>query len=221
MKSRDMTATPTSTGWILPETELAQWLRNGNLWLRLSFKLRLLMDTSLECSALPSQRRHTNRLRRPATQKHPIRRLSEGRWWKLCSLRYKRTISRISWRSYLKNRLEKTFRKNAAEFSHFKTTAWSERWRFLRSPSSISLNWWSFTRTSPTTHQRGLPTPATNFRTPEHEWEFDETDDNHILFIALASEPPLSFLSFVFMKLIFALDYSIIKSSRIELMLCF
>ena len=93
MKSRDMTASRTSTEWISLEIKLALWLRNGNLSLKVLSKLKLLTDTSLECSALPSQRRHTNRSKPPATPKHPTRSLSERRWWKLCNPTYKSQVS--------------------------------------------------------------------------------------------------------------------------------
>jgi len=61
MRLKDLTATLTSMEWTLPEIELAQWLRNGTLSLRLSYKPKPLMDTSLECSALPSPRKHTSK----------------------------------------------------------------------------------------------------------------------------------------------------------------
>merc|ERR1711998_548704 len=78
---KDLTATPTSTEWTLPETKLAQWLRNGTLSLRLSYKPKPLMDIFLECSALLSPRRHINKSRQPATPRLPTRSLLEQNSW--------------------------------------------------------------------------------------------------------------------------------------------
>jgi len=99
MRLRDLTATPTSMVWTSPETRPAPWSRNGTHSLRLSFKLRPLMVTSSECSALLSQRRHLNRSRLHATPKLPTRSSLERRWWRLCKPLFKSHPSRNSSRS--------------------------------------------------------------------------------------------------------------------------
>ena len=96
MRSRDLTATPTSTVWTSPETRAAPWSESGTPLLRPLFKPRQWTATSLECSALLSPRKHQDKLRRPATPKLPTRSSLERRWWRLCNLLFKSPISRSS-----------------------------------------------------------------------------------------------------------------------------
>lgn len=98
MKLKDLTATLTSTAWTSPEIRPAQWLRNGTLSLRLSYKPRPPMVTSSECSALLSPRRHINKLKQHATPRLPTRSSLEKRWWKSCNPLYKSQLSRSLWR---------------------------------------------------------------------------------------------------------------------------
>ena len=79
MRLKDLIAILTSMVWTLPEIKPAPWLRNGTHSLRLSFKPRPLMDIFLECSALPSPRRHSSRLKPLVTLKLLTKSLSERR----------------------------------------------------------------------------------------------------------------------------------------------
>ena len=95
-KWTDTTATPTSTEWTSPETSFALSWRSGTLWLRLTFKSKLQMDTSSDCSALDSLKEPRDKLRLLATPRTHRRNSLDKRWWRSWFQRSKNLPSRSS-----------------------------------------------------------------------------------------------------------------------------
>lgn len=98
-KWTDMTATPTSTVWTSPETSFALLSRSGTLWLRLTFKSKLQMDTSSDCSASDSLKEPRDKLRLLATPRTHRRNSLDKRWWRSWFQRSKNLPSRSSLRN--------------------------------------------------------------------------------------------------------------------------
>ena len=146
-KWTDTTATPTSTEWTSPETSFALSWRSGTLWLRLTFKSKLQMDTSSDCSALDSLKEPRDKLRLLATPRTHRRNSLDKRWWRSWFQRSKNLPSRSSPRNLFKSLSQSKFKRNAERSSHSKTSL-SGRLRCSRSQSSISPDSWRTTRTS-------------------------------------------------------------------------
>jgi len=146
-KLTDTTATPTSTVWTSPEISFALLSRNGTLWSRLTFKSKLQMDISSDCSALDLLKEPRDKLRPLAMPRTHRRNSLDKRWWRSWFQRSKNQPSRSSPRNLFKSLSQSKFKRNAERSSHSKTSS-SRRLRCSKSQSSISPDSWRTTRTS-------------------------------------------------------------------------